>query len=84
MATGFNRATIEKYFIVVDGCVIDIPRGWNFVDVFDLFFKVHFVFDVQYNSNLRTFLRFFERFAYSHNSTKITNRIQEISTQLFV
>lgn len=83
VATGRSRASIEQYSIVVDGCVIDVPREWNFVDVFDLFFKVHFVFDVQYNSNLRTFLRFFEKFAYNHNSTKITNRIQEISTQLF-
>lgn len=83
MASGPNRATIEKYFIVVDGCVIDVPREWKFVDVFDLFFKIHFVFNVEYNHNLRIFLRFFEKFAYNHNSTKITNRIQEISTQLF-
>lgn len=83
MASGPSRASIQKYFIVVDGCVIGIPSEWNFADVFDLFFKVHFVFNVDYNNNLRTFLRFFEKFAYNHTTTKITNRMQEISTQLF-
>ncbi|XP_037025004.1 uncharacterized protein LOC119066561 [Bradysia coprophila] len=82
VACGPNRSSIHKYFVVVDGCVIDVPAEWNFVDVFDLFFKVHFVFNVDYNNNLRTFLRFFEKFAYNHIGAKITNRIQEISTQL--
>ncbi|KAG4068859.1 hypothetical protein HA402_005007 [Bradysia odoriphaga] len=82
VACGPNRSSIQKYFVVVDGCVIDVPAEWNFIDVFDLFFKVHFVFNVDYNNNLRTFLRFFEKFAYNHIGAKVTNRIQEISTQL--
>lgn len=52
----------------------------DFLHVFDLFFKVHKIFDLKYEPRLHNMMVFVENFIYKvKNEHKTTNRMLEIS-----
>lgn len=40
---------------------------WNFISVFDLFIKIHLVFNIQCHQSLKQLMIFFENFAFNIN-----------------
>lgn len=47
---------------------MQVPVDWNIVQVVDLFFKVHLIFDIKFEVNINPTMVFFGRFVYGFKS----------------
>lgn len=61
--------------------LIKVPQGYGFLQVFDLYFKIHKVFDQQFHKNIMIMMHFFEEHVYSMECTcldlKISVKIED-------
>lgn len=80
LATGTCKRDISSYYLVIDDKIIATHKD-NIATAFDLLFKCHFVFDVQYNDNLKYFFQFIQSYFYKIELGEITSRIREIRTK---
>lgn len=58
---------------------LQIPETYDIISVIDLFYKLHFVFDVDFEPNVSPMMVFLQRFVYNmidRNRTP-TNRMKE-------
>lgn len=59
-----NLSNNVNYYINVEKHLIPLPPNSNFVNVMDMFYKIHKVFDIEYNSSLKPFMHFIEYYFY--------------------
>lgn len=82
LAVGPNKGAIEEYFIILDNEILPSEEN-DIVSTLDLLFKIHFVFNLQFETNLKGFFQFLEFFFYNLESNIIiTPRMREIKIKL--
>lgn len=81
LATGTCKKDISSYYLVIDDKIIPTHKDNNIITAFDLLFKCHFVFDVQYNEHLKFFFQFIQSYFYKIELEGITSRMREIRTK---
>lgn len=64
IAFGPSPKEIQLYFIVVDGNLINVPAEFTFIDAFDLFFKLHHVFNLGFDYALKPMMSFIQHYLY--------------------
>ncbi|XP_055377160.1 uncharacterized protein LOC129609252 [Condylostylus longicornis] len=82
IVTGTSKKDITKYFISVDKKLLSIPNGFDFIKVFDIYFKMFYVFNIEYDNDLRIFMLFFQKYIYNFPKVKETPRLIEIWNML--
>lgn len=82
VAYGANPGAIEKYLIAYKKELVHLPEEYSFEEVFDIFFKIHFVFRTVFHPSLKNFLAFFQHFGYCHEGVKTTTRMKELYVHL--
>lgn len=62
-----------------------VPLQYNFIQVMDLFFKVHKIFDLDFNKSIKPMMVFLEYFIYKIRETGhyLTPRIREVADKIF-
>lgn len=58
-----------------------IPMDWSFTQVVDIFFKIHFVFKIEFDENIKNMMFFFKRFFYGliiEKKKKPTTRMRDL------
>lgn len=76
--TGKSKENIEQFYITIDKQVLAIPSHYKFYNVFDIYFKLHHIFNISYCNELKSFLTFFEKYLYKFPNKTATPRIFEI------
>lgn len=63
---------------------IKVPEEFDFVETFDLFFKVHKVFNQVFEPDLAVMMGFIQNIIYKMNEIGVnpTNRMKEVETLL--
>ncbi|XP_055304838.1 uncharacterized protein LOC129569726 [Sitodiplosis mosellana] len=83
VACGETSSEIQYFCLKVENQIIPLPDDMDFLHVFDLFFKVHKIFDLKYEPRLHNMMVFVENFIYKvKNEHRPTNRMLEISGYL--
>lgn len=75
----------KKYFnLKIPISLLQLPAGWKFLQVMDIFFKIHKVFCLDYNPSLKTMMHFIEYFLFSHKATyiKVTPKMTEVFNKI--
>ena len=70
IAVGQTESLVSQYFITIDGKKINVPANYTFAQVFDLYFKSFYVFNIQFDVSLANFMRFFANFVYKIEDKK--------------
>ncbi|XP_055714951.1 uncharacterized protein LOC129809165 [Phlebotomus papatasi] len=71
IAQGGTRSDVRRFFVSVDGTLIVTNN--TFIDAFDIFFKLHFVFEIKYEDTLRNFLTYLEYYVFKITDRSIPN-----------
>lgn len=58
--------------------LFQLPITCNFLKAFDLFFKLHKIFDLKFEPNISNVMRFVEYFIYKIQTEQPTDRMLEI------
>lgn len=71
----------KKPFIVLPFLFFQLPQGTKAMNVFDYFLKIHKLFNVQYNADIRAMMIFMEIFIYKMdpNQCELTERVRELA-----
>lgn len=67
IAVGDSKAYIFQYFIILDSQLMPLPGNSNFLNALDVVFKLHFIFNIKYDINLKSFWIFFQKYFYEIN-----------------
>lgn len=61
-----------------------MPESFDFVDTFDLFFKVHKIFNQSFESHVMNMMKFIQHaiFEMSERGLNPTNRMKEIANMM--
>lgn len=62
--------------------ITQVPTFFKFVDVFDLFYKLHFVFNMHYNGSIKSMMEFCEAFIYESGKVSTTDAMDQIFNTL--
>lgn len=82
IAVGQNKAAISQYFITIDGKKVNVSTDYTFSQVFDVYFKSFYIFNIQFDSALSNFLQFFAKFIYKiDDKKKIGTRLVEVHSK---
>lgn len=84
VAEGLNKATISKYWVVVDGKFIPCSENASSAEAIETLFKTHFVFNVKYDQSLESFWQFIEIYfcELKTNNYKFTSKMVELRSRL--
>jgi hypothetical protein len=75
VALGLGKAVVEQYLIAVDGFVIPLPKDTTILQAFDVLFKIYFVLNISFNSNLRLLFQFVAKYMYKVKSNELFNDV---------
>ncbi|XP_063903501.1 uncharacterized protein LOC135129212 [Zophobas morio] len=81
LAIGTSKAAISKYYVVFDEHIIPSPEQ-NVITAFDLCFKVHFVFNLDFEKSLEYFYKFVQNAFYNLEVKTISDRIRWLRTKM--
>lgn len=79
VAAGTSRGKISKYYVHVDGKFL--PTDNTPLGVLDV--KIHYVLDIEFESNLRQLLKFVCNYFFLIDVTNTTSQMRLINTALF-
>lgn len=85
IAVGEKKENITNYYIDIESHLIPVPTDFNFVKTFDLFFKCHKIFHLQYNSAFVKLMHFVDYFLFEDKSNienDITVTMRKIAEKL--
>lgn len=62
-----------------------MPEDFSFLQIMDLFYKIHKVFNLQYNPHVKRMMNFIEYYVFEHKAKYIvlTPSMQELNHNLF-
>lgn len=55
-----------------------MPTSFSFNMAFDLFFKIHFVFNIHYSDSIKSMMEFIEAFIYESGNVDTTDEMDQI------
>lgn len=83
--SNYNSITFEKCILIIltnaeNICDFQMPNGYTIVQTFDVFFKVHKIFDLNFDKNIINAMHFIEHYLYKmiDKDVSITTRMQDI------
>jgi hypothetical protein len=62
VAIGTEKSFVTQYMVAVDGYLI--PTKTTFLEAFDILFKTHFIFNLDYDADLRMLFKFIQHYLY--------------------
>lgn len=64
--------------------MFQINKGFDFIQAFDLFYKVHRVFIMKYHNDLKQFMEFVDYYVFGFRDSKVnlTSRMEELNLKL--
>lgn len=81
LGVGTSKSSIDQYLVVVDGQLIPLPGNKTFLNAIDFVFKLHFIFNIEYDHNLRLFWKFIQNYIYKINC-RVTSTTKEVFCKL--
>lgn len=64
VACGKKEDDISHYIIAIDNEPMYVPKGFTFEETVDLFFKVHYVFSLEFDPRMENVFLFMEYYIY--------------------
>lgn len=64
VACGKKEDEISHYIIAIDDQPMYVPKGFSFEETVDLFFKMHYVFSLEFDPRLENVFLFMEHYIY--------------------
>lgn len=80
IAVGQTKSTIEQYYVQIDGNLIPMPNK-SFLDAIDTVFKLHFIYNIKFEHNVKSFWLFIQKYIYNIN-TVVSPIISEVYLKL--
>ncbi|XP_055712441.1 uncharacterized protein LOC129807292 [Phlebotomus papatasi] len=71
IAQGNTRSDIRKFYVSLDESLI--VTNDTFLDALDIMFKMHFVFDLEYEASLRNFFRYIQNYVFKIKGNETPN-----------
>lgn len=68
--------------IVLDSHFIQLPVHFSFLQAVDYVFRLHIIFDIEYDNNLRLFWCFIEKYIYNLEVNNIPNTVKLLYIKL--
>jgi hypothetical protein len=62
VANGAEKSFVTQYVVAVDGYLIPTKNNTTSLEAFDLLFKIYFIFQIDYDADLRMFFKFIQHF----------------------
>lgn len=59
-----------------------VPTDFDFVAVFDLFFKLHHVFNLHYHPNFKNFMIFIEHYIFGIDASVVSATIAKVAKKV--
>lgn len=61
-----------------------MPPDWTFLEVMDVFYKIHRVLNIEYHVHIKPMMHFIDRFIYKNNDkgSKITPKMHEVYAKI--
>lgn len=79
-----SAASNVSYYICSRNSLIPVPKGYTFMEAFDMFFKAFKVFCIKYHPHIDNIMKFFGRFVYETTETgALYGRLLEIKNAIF-
>lgn len=61
-----------------------MPGHFSFIETFDLFYKIHRIFNLEYHKDIKTMMIYFGHFIYGfRNDEAITSEMHKIAKTMF-
>lgn len=79
---GDTKNKIHQFMIVLDGNLIPLSTKCNILDAIDYVFKLHFIFEIKYDHNLRLFWVFIQKYIYGMDVNNLPTTVREIYHKL--
>lgn len=64
IGVGLSKSSIDNYYIQLDGHLIPNPSSLSFLKVVDAVFQLHFIFNIEFEINLKHFWLFIQKCIY--------------------
>lgn len=64
VACGKKEDHISHYIIAIDNQSMHVPKGFSFEETVDLFFKMHYVFSLEFDPRMENVFLFMEHYIY--------------------
>ncbi|KAH0561295.1 hypothetical protein KQX54_016093 [Cotesia glomerata] len=80
ITVGVNKTSLSQFHIKIDNHCISL-KAKNTIEAVDYLFKAHYVFNVEFDSDLKIFWIFLQNYFCSIHS-KFTNQMVDIYTKL--